>query len=412
MDLTEQPVVTEPTPRELVRRAEQLRPMLRAQQDEAEARGHYGEDVHRALRDADLYRVLTPKRYGGLEFDLSAYARVVVEISRGDPATGWCYSLGHNHNLTTAAHWSEQAQDEVFGNPAGYFRSSHSVAGNIEATRTSGGYRLTGTSQYQSGVPYSVFVTVNAVVAGSEGPDGQPVRIAAIIPREQVRVLDDWRGPGVLGLRASGSNSVAVDDVFVPEHLTSVFDWMDHDYDEPSAGNRLHGNPMYLGPVAAFFHLALVTPVVGAAKAALDEYQHIISTRPATLPPFEPRWEDPHHQADFGMALSMTDAAEGIVIRVCDQYLEHCRDLVERGEPFTMAKDARLYGMIQRAGELASEAVGLLYRSAGSSAGRGGHPMERYFRDVSMYRGHISAQYRWSAAKFAQIHFGWRKSPL
>uniref|UniRef100_UPI00389A6795 hypothetical protein n=1 Tax=Saccharopolyspora mangrovi TaxID=3082379 RepID=UPI00389A6795 len=56
--------------------------------------------------------------------------------------------------------------------------------------------------------------------------------------------------------------------------------------------------------------------------------------------------------------------------------------------------------------------MGLLYRSAGSSAGRGGHPMERYFRDVSMYRGHISAQYRWSAAKFAQIHFGWRKSPL
>jgi 3-hydroxy-9,10-secoandrosta-1,3,5(10)-triene-9,17-dione monooxygenase len=402
----------DPTPEELVQRAIALRPMLRAQQEAAEAAGHYAEDVHEALIAADLYRILTPRRYGGLQLDLSAYARVVIEIARGDPSTGWCYSLGHNHNLTTASHWSEEAQDEVFNNPAGYFRAPHSVAGNIKAKRVEGGFRLTGFSSYQSGVPYSTYSTVNAVVEDSEGEDGVPQIICALIPIGEVKVLDDWGGVSTLGLRGSGSNTVVVDDVFVPEHRTTVFDWMAHDYDKPSVGNIIHDSPNFVGPVAGFFHLALVSPMVGAAKAAVDEYEEIISTRPMLFPPFGLRRDDPHHQSDFGMAITMADAAEAIVIQACDNYTKHCEDLIERGIPFTMEMDARMYGLIQRAGEMASEAVALLFRSAGSSAAKPDSKMQRYFRDVSMYRGHISAQYQWTAAKLAQIHFGLRKSPF
>jgi 3-hydroxy-9,10-secoandrosta-1,3,5(10)-triene-9,17-dione monooxygenase len=399
-----------PTAQELVERAAALRPVLRAQQDDAEEMGHYGQNVHEALVAADLYRILTPKRYGGLEYDLTTYARVVIEISRGDPSTGWCYSLGHNHNLTTASHWSAEAQDEVFDQPGGYFRSSHSVAGASKAVRVDGGFRVTGTSPYQSGVPYSTHSTINAIVEGSADKNGVPEMIAAIIPREQVRVLDDWGGDRVLGLRGSGSNTVVVDDVLVPEHRTSRFDWMNHDYDR-SRGTELHGNPLYLGPVAGFFHMALASPLVGAARAALDEYERIITTRTTPFPPFTPRSEDPLHQADLGMAMTMTDAAEAIVLRVADMYMEHCVDAVERGVPFTMEKDARLYGMSQRAAEMASEAVGILFRSAGSSAAMAGHPMQRYYRDVAMARGHASSQYAWTAMKLAQIHFGLRKSP-
>lgn len=402
---------SEPTRREMVDRAARLRPLLRAQADDAEATGAYGQQVHEALVAADLYRILTPKRYGGLELDLSTYARVVIEISRGDPSTGWCYSLGHNHSLTTASHWSVQAQDEVFNNPDGYFRCSHSVAGACTAIPVDGGYQITGRSPYQSGVPHSTHSTVNAVVDGSVGADGAPLIIAAIIPREQLQVLDDWGGDRSLGLRGSGSNTVVVDDVFVPDYRTSVFDWMTHDYDRPSAGFELHGNPMYVGPVAGFFHLALATPMVGAARAALDEYENIITTRTSTFPPFSKRREDPLHQSDFGMAMTMADSAEGIVIRAADLYLEHATDLVEHGEPFTMEKDTRLFGMAQRAVEMATDAVSILFRSAGSSASMAGHPMQRYYRDAAMCRSHVSSQYAWTAMNLAQIHFGMRKSP-
>jgi 3-hydroxy-9,10-secoandrosta-1,3,5(10)-triene-9,17-dione monooxygenase len=168
---------------------------------------------------------------------------------------------------------------------------------------------------------------------------------------------------------------------------------------------------MYLGPVAGFFHLALASPMVGAAKAALDEYERIITTRTTSFPPFVPRSEDPLHQADLGMAMTMVDAAEAIVIRTAELYQEYAADAVERGTPFTMEKDARLYGMAQRAGEMASEAVELLFRSAGSSAAVAGQPMQRYYRDMAMCRSHMSSQYQWTAMKLAQIHFGMRKSP-
>jgi 3-hydroxy-9,10-secoandrosta-1,3,5(10)-triene-9,17-dione monooxygenase len=32
--------------------------------------------------------------------------------------------------------------------------------------------------------------------------------------------------------------------------------------------------------------------------------------------------------------------------------------------------------------------------------------MQRYYRDVSIYHGHISAQYLTTAAELARVHFG------
>lgn len=401
----------DPTPDELVRRAAALRPMLRERQDAAEARGHYDRDVHEALVDAGLYRMLTPKRYGGLAYDLATYAKVIIEISRGDPATGWCWCLGHNHNLTTASHWPAATQDEVFDQPVGYFRSSHSVAGACTAVPIDGGYRITGRSPYQSGVPYSTHVTVNAMVEGKTGPDGGPLGICAIMPRESVQVLDDWGGDRVLGLRASGSNTVVADGVEVPEHHTVVFDWMDHDF-TTSPGAELHGDPLYLGPVTGFFHLALAAPIVGAAKAALDLYEEIITTRTMPFDPGQYRSSDPFHQADLGMAMTMADSAEAICVRMGEMHMEYCTDALERGIPFTMEMDARLYGMCQRAAQMASEAVEILFRSAGSSAAAKGHPMQRYYRDAAMLRGHNSSQYASTAMKIGQVHLGLRKRAI
>ncbi|MGH3658292.1 MAG: acyl-CoA dehydrogenase family protein, partial [Micromonosporaceae bacterium] len=362
--------------------------------------------------DAGLYRLCTPKKYGGLEADMPTYARLIIEVSRGDPSTGWCWCLGHNHNLTTAAHWPAEAQEELFPQPGGYFRSSHSVAGNVTAVQVSGGYRVNGKSPYQSGVPYSTHSTVNAVLDGRFNPDGTPVMICAIIPIDEVTVLDDWGGDRTIGMRGSGSNSVVVEDVFVPERRTCVFDWMDHAYDGPSPGTELHGNPVYLGPVAGYFHMGLAAIVTGAAYAAVDHYEHILNTKALPFDPTMLRREDPQHQADLGRGLSMAESAEAIVVRMAEKFMEYATDTVERGVPFTMEMDARLYGMAQRAGEMAAEAVELLFRSAGSSAGTKGHPMERYYRDVAMYRGHGASQYAGTSMKLGQIRLGLRDRPI
>ena len=77
------------TGEEMVARAAALIPMLREQQDDAEQRGHYGPEVHEEFLRAGFYRMVQPRRFGGLELDLTTFLRTMVQIASGDPGTGW-----------------------------------------------------------------------------------------------------------------------------------------------------------------------------------------------------------------------------------------------------------------------------------------------------------------------------------
>jgi 3-hydroxy-9,10-secoandrosta-1,3,5(10)-triene-9,17-dione monooxygenase len=167
-----------------------------------------------------------------------------------------------------------------------------------------------------------------------------------------------------------------------------------------------HGNPLYCGRIYAVYHAGLVIPMIGAARAALDEYEHIITTRMTYFPPQVPRYTHPDHQRPYGYALALTDTAEGIIMNVGEQYSELSRRWAQTGEPFTRETDVRLYAMVQQAGQLAVKAVQVIFAAASSSAAKRGQRMQRYYRDISMYHGHISAQYLTTAAELARVHFG------
>jgi 3-hydroxy-9,10-secoandrosta-1,3,5(10)-triene-9,17-dione monooxygenase len=48
----------------------------------------------------------------------------------------------------------------------------------------------------------------------------------------------------------------------------------------------------------------------------------------------------------------------------------------------------------------------MLFRTATSSAAKDGERMQRYYRDASIYRGHLSAQYEMVAQRLALVHLG------
>ncbi|MGH6981617.1 MAG: hypothetical protein ACREFC_10455, partial [Stellaceae bacterium] len=66
----------------------------------------------------------------------------------------------------------------------------------------------------------------------------------------------------------------------------------------------------------------------------------------------------------------------------------------------------RLWGMMQQAGRLASEAVDVVFCNASSAATKKGQKIERYYRDVGMYKSHISSQILNFAGPIARAHFG------
>ncbi|MBM4791284.1 acyl-CoA dehydrogenase family protein [Streptomyces sioyaensis] len=400
------------TPAKLIEQAGALRETIREQADEAEALGHYTPAVHEAFRQAGFYDLLTPRTYGGLEVDLRTFAKVMIEVACADPGTAWCLCLGQGHALSTATHWPQRAQDEVFANDAGYFRASHSFNPSGTAKRVDGGWLVNATSPYQSGVPYATHATVSVeVVDDTTGaPDATTTDrrvLQVLIPRDQFTVLDNWGGDKVLGMRASGSNTIVVDNQVVPEDY-AVDMALGPVSGAAAPGLRIHGNPIYSGAASlSFFLLELVVTVVGAARGALDEYEHLTLTKSA-MPPAGtgPRFKYPTFQQDFGIAQMKADGAEAIVLHVADTITRWSHDAVSGIREFTPQMDNRLVGMLLEAGELAGDAVDILFRSAGTSAALRGQRMQRYLRDVLMYRTHRATQYNASARRHGAIEFG------
>src|SRR5579884_4261856 len=88
----------------LLGEATEIAKQLRTEQDESDARGCYSDAVHRRLLEGGFYRILQPRMFGGLGTDCETYIRVIMELSRGHPGSGWCYTLASSHALVLGSH--------------------------------------------------------------------------------------------------------------------------------------------------------------------------------------------------------------------------------------------------------------------------------------------------------------------
>ena len=70
-----------------------MRPMLRERQADCETIGNVPDDVNAELIRGGFYRTVQPRRFGGYEFDVPTYHRVMMEIARGCSETGWVLAL-------------------------------------------------------------------------------------------------------------------------------------------------------------------------------------------------------------------------------------------------------------------------------------------------------------------------------
>jgi 3-hydroxy-9,10-secoandrosta-1,3,5(10)-triene-9,17-dione monooxygenase len=370
------------TPREIVARAEALRPKLLEAQAETEERTFYSEETHRAFTEAGFYRILQPRRFGGYEFDMPTYFRVVIELARGCPSTGWCFCLAGAHVLQVASMYSERAQKELFGSDGHFACASFGFPVGVAEARD-GGYVLDGTWPYASGIPYSTHFMGQTLLHPDDVTDPG---LMFVIEADKFERLDDWGD--VLGLVGSGSHSVRIDKAWIPEHHTIREIMVDLPVEGGTVGSRLHGNSMYAGRSLGFFHGELAAIMVGAAYAALDEYERSLA-KPFTWGPTMKRSELEHYQRYLGEAVAEIGVAEAAVIQGAEQWMELARQNVEEGRPFTAQDDARLEALQATAARVAWHAVeGILFRTGGSGSARDGQRMQRYWRDMSTYWSH------------------------
>jgi len=387
------------TPDEMVARAIALQPKLRAEQDETERRGVHSPEMQEEFRKAGFLRCLQPLCYGGYEFDVKTLYRVSMELARGCPSTAWCLTLSAGHALMLGSYFSEEAQAEAFG-PTGDFSAPAVQAATGTAIPADGGWIVNGKWAYASGAPYATHFFGSVLIPG----DPRPRMGIALIPPGKWKMLDDWGA--VLGMRGSGSNSVVVENARVPQSYVIQIDMINIDVSNGTPGGRLHGNPMYAGRCMSFFHGELVALMVGLGYAALDEYEQILRTKQTAFPPIQPRYLDPDYQRCLGLALGLMYAAKRNALNAAEMYMEYCKRGFEGGKPFSTEEDLELLASLEHGARLAWEAIEMMFRTSGTSGAKDGERMQRYYRDASMYRGHLSAQYDRVARYLALAHLG------
>jgi 3-hydroxy-9,10-secoandrosta-1,3,5(10)-triene-9,17-dione monooxygenase len=370
----------------LIERARALRADLRDRQASTEQLTRVSDEMHEAFLRAGFYRMLQPRRFGGYQFSLRTFDQVIIEIARGCPSTGWQLSLATGHAITIAGRFSEQAQREIFG-PNGDFRAPLPVAPTGIAVKVDGGYIVNGRWDYASGCTVSTHLLARAMI---DDGDGRPPRLGLVCVPDGWEVLDNWGA--AIGMRGSGSNSVVVREALIPDRYVVDGDILDLDLSGGTIGGRLHDDPLYAGQTLSFFNLELVPVLVGTAWAALDEYRTILNTKETPLPPIQLRRELPEHRRNFGLALGRTEAAQRILLQAADDYLAYARRGLRDGKPFSVVIDRQLSMSIREAGLIASGVVEIVAAASGTSASVNGQRMQRYLRDVQVYKTHINAQ--------------------
>jgi len=388
------------TPKGLIQKAIELRPLLLEEQEATEKRGYYSLEVREKLNDAGFYAAIQPKKFGGLESSLTDYYAMIIELARGCPSTAWCYALGTGKTMMLSAFYPEQVQREV-AERAGVIHAGHGP-GRSTATPVEGGYIIDGTFNYCSGSPYSNHLMGTAPVNGkitdqqvnSWSAGSVNNLIEFVLPRGNgnFEVLDDWGDGRMLGLNGTGSHSVRVENQFVPTEYTIVD--VGHnkgilrDPETGTEGTRIHGNPMYLGYLEYFLTGEVASVQVGIAQAMIDEMLVLLRTKKGVRGFYG---NSKSVQDELGEAIRLADGAQAVVlnaIREAEELSQQWYETRVLPDEYQLWKAANQFQLAIR---MAWDSGYLAFRQAGSGVLARGSRIQRYFRDLAQERPQATA---------------------
>lgn len=186
--------------------------------------GELPVEVLRQARDGGLTTALVPTELGGGGATHAEMGDILRTLARTDPAAAVTLSM-HSHLVAFQVWRHKHGQDaspmltKVVG--GAYLVSTGAsdwVGSNGSAVRVDGGYRVTARKAPASGCEMGT-VLVTSVRWEEDGEDPRVLHCAVPFAAEGVRVEKTW---DTLGLRATGSHTVVLDDVFVPDASVSL----------------------------------------------------------------------------------------------------------------------------------------------------------------------------------------------
>ncbi len=336
---------------------------IESKSDEQRANRQMSAEVVQSLKDCGFYRMMLPKKWGGMECRPQEFFAEQIRIAEADMSTAWASGIIAVHAFQIAL-MSEEAQREVYADdPNTLVSSSYNPVGAV-AESCDGGFMLSGRWGWSSGSGHCSWALLGGVIPG----DGYRT---FLVPRTQYEIEDTWN---VMGLQGTGSNDVVIaEPIFVPEHRT---------HKQMDGFNCVHNqeNPIYDLSWAQTFVRVVNTAAIGALKKAMKvfiESRTGASTDPTKLA------GDVDTQVRIASVRNTISELESVMFRNFD--------LMEAADWKPSIEDRVLYRyQASLVIDKAIDAIDTLFDVAGGRSVFNDHPLQNLWHDIHIARCHVA----------------------
>jgi alkylation response protein AidB-like acyl-CoA dehydrogenase len=329
--------------------------------DYGDKNGRLAQEVVDAFHREGLYAMWVPRSLGGAELDPISSLQVIEQVAYGDPSAGWVLMASALAIGTGAAYLEDDAVKALFSGPTVPVIAGQGTRPGI-AKPVPGGYRLTGSWSFASGIKHGTHIHTLGLIEGTN-----EARIF-VLPVEQATLIDNW---DVMGLRATGSIDYRIDDVFVPEGYTHV----------AVTESPKRGGALYTGGIVAFATICHSALACGIGRRLLDECAANVRGRggragtQATSETFLEEYARAEGTYRAGRAL------------VYESWGDAWRTM-ERGDALSQRQHSLIRLAMAHVTWASHDAAMFVYKSAGTSGLRAG-TIQRLFRDMHAATQHL-----------------------
>jgi 3-hydroxy-9,10-secoandrosta-1,3,5(10)-triene-9,17-dione monooxygenase len=359
----------------LLARASELVPILQERAKKSEELRRLPDETIADFQSAGFFRMLKPKRWGGLEVHPNTFFDVQMKIANGCPSSAWVLGVIAVHAWQLGL-FAEQAQKDVWESDSStLISSSYAPTGTIE--KVDGGFKVSGRWSFSSGCDHGAWVFLGGFVPTAEG--APPDMRTFLLPRSDYRIDDNWH---VIGLKATGSKDIVVEGAFVPEHRTHR---LIDGFRCKSPGNALNSSPLFRIPFGQIFVRSVSTTSIGIAEGALETFIRVAAKRVAAGDGGKVAG-DPNIQRLCAEAAAAVDELKLVLHRNMDELWS----FAERGQEMPVARRVAFRFDSSNAADRACAIVGKLFNAAGGRAIFLGNPLLCYWLDVNAGRAHYA----------------------
>ncbi|KZS58604.1 acyl-CoA dehydrogenase [Mycobacterium kansasii] len=349
-----------------------MRELVRAEAAESERKRTLTDPIVDEMWATGLMSALSPVAAGGVEPPLVDMIEMWIEMAWQDGSFGWIGIANLPSRFAAATYLPDDGFAEVFSAHDNHVTMGGQFFPNGQGTAVDGGYRLSGSWSFGSGIGHSQYIAAGFFPMDNGEMrwigEGIPDMRVAVVPRDDIQFNDGWY---VQGLKGTGSYDYSAQDVFVPHSRTFPL-FTREPYRGSSPATR-----MGLMPVTAAGHASWA---LGVAKSMLDDVADLAATkyRMSDMAPLASR---PTFQKGLAHHVAAWRAARLLVI---DAFTT-AEAAVAAGDDLTPMLRADLRAAAVFATDTARSCAEWAHLVAGTSSIREGSRLERAFRD--MYTG-------------------------